>query len=338
MDTLVFRLLVVLFCLVRAGSPLLANAQDDLEVMREAIAREFQRESGDIEVHGLTISESGELLSGVTIDVAVREFGDVTSGKAQHRELLIADGEFAIKKQEISSISLVFSKDGYYSTTWSYNFSRETPRQHPDGVERFEIEAILIRKPDPAPLRQIEGFVRATEYGSVDIVATALSKPAPVPLSGEKLRAWKVRKSAGPALQLEGQVDGQGRFVIEQYTPRGQNYTVDGLRRGWLRVSGGAAGDGFVRFTPEDIPKRPALGLRPMQTAPASGYADSLELGVALGESVVYFFCRIGGHYGKGMVSGKPYVVDGDEGQIAAAKVTVFLNPTGSRDVAYIHH
>ncbi len=97
-------------------------------------------------------------------------------------------------------------------------------------------------------------------------------------------------------------------------------------------------GDGFVRFTPEEVPTRAALGLRSMNQAPADGYADSLELSIARGEAVVYFYCRIGGQYGKGMVSGKPYVVDGDEGRIAVAKVTVFLNPTGLPGVAYTHH
>ena len=211
------------------------------------------------------------------------------------------------------------------------------PRHNPEGTELIQVEIVLTPKPSPAPLRKIEGLF-GLPNGPVDTVATAPSKPAPVPLSGEELRAWKARKSTGPTLSLEGWVGDDGRFAIEEYTPRGQNHTVDGLQHGWLRVSGGAAGDGFVRFVPEEIPTRSALGLRQMLQAPTDGYSSDLELGVALGEEVVYFYCRIGGQYGKGMVSGRPYVVDDDEGPIAAAKVTVFLNPTGSRDVAYIHH
>jgi hypothetical protein len=318
--------------------PSVGAAQEDLNQIRAAVEHEISLESGDIEIRGVLMNASGDSLYGVTIQVEDREYGDVVSRTPPSRETLVADGEFVVSRFGISSVSLVILKDGYYPISWSYNFSPDTPRRIPDGVESFEIEVVLTPKPDPAPLRKIEGFARTAEDGSVERVITAPSEPAPVPLSGEKLRAWKAKKRGGPALQLEGQLDEQGRFVIGHYTPREQNHAVDGLLHGWLRVSSGAVGDGFVRFTPEEIPHRSALGLRSMNEAPADGYADSLELGVALGEEVVYFYCRIGGQYGKGMVSGRPYVVDGDRGPVAAAKVTVFMNPTGSRDVAYVHN
>jgi hypothetical protein len=329
---------ILLTCLTWLWPPTAADAQADLERVREMVAQELQLETGDIEVSGRLTSAKTAFLQDVAIDIEVRELGDVTSGISPRRRVLVADKDFVIMEQQISSISMVFSKDGYYSTTWSYNFSPNTPRRNPDGVEVFELEVVLTPKPVPAPLRKIEGFARTVENGSVEKVITAPSEPAPVPLSGEALRAWKAKRNAGPELMLEGQVDGQGRFVIGQYTPRGQNHTVDGLQQGWLRVSGGAAGDGFVRFNPEEISHRPALGLRSMQEAPVSGYVDALELGTGQGDAVVYFYCRIGGQYGKGMVSGQPYVVEGEDGRVAAAKVTVFLNPTGSRDVSYIHH
>ena len=333
------RIVVVLVPVLCAELLLVGCARHDpKDDLREMIARELQSESGDIEVRGLLRSETGGPLQGVRIDVEVRDFGDVTAGIPPDREMFVADGEFVIKKQGMSSISLVITKDGYYAETWSYNFSSQTPRRFPEGVEIIEVEVVLREKPSPAPLRKIEDFVRATAQGPVDLVTTAPKRPAAVPLRGEELRAWKARSSAGPSFSLEGWVGADGEFVIDGYTPREQNHTVDGLSRGWIRISGGRAGDGFVRFAPEYSGARPVLGLREMSRAPYDGYTDSLELGVTRGEAVVYFFCRVGGLYGKGMVSGQPYVVDGDEGRVAAAKITVFLNPTGSPNVAYVHH
>ena len=122
-----------------------------------------------------------------------------------------------------------------------------------------------------------------------------------------------------------------------EYKPRGQNHFVDGLGLGRIKYSNPVPGDGFVIFDPGEVPFRHKLVFRDMNEAPIDGYSPAIELATSDGPEVVYFSCRIGGHYGKGLVTGRPTVVSEEGGQVAVANVVIYLNRTESRNVAYIH-
>ena len=69
-----------------------------------------------------------------------------------------------------------------------------------------------------------------------------------------------------------------------------------------------------------------------MRIAPRDGYAPVLEFPPDAGDRV-YFYCRIGGMYGKGLVV-RPYLRE-DNGEITAVSVVkILVNPTGETNVA----
>ena len=101
---------------------------------------------------------------------------------------------------------------------------------------------------------------------------------------------------------------------------------------------GSKEGDGFL---PADIGQIPAVfehGFRCLLEAPETGYSQKLDLNPVDGKEKLFFYCRVGGHFGKGVVTNPPLIIESGGRDIAIANVVVFLNPTDSRNVAFIHN
>jgi len=75
-----------------------------------------------------------------------------------------------------------------------------------------------------------------------------------------------------------------------------------------------------------------------MTEAPPDGYQEELALVPESGKENLFFYCRINGLFGKGVVSNPPMVFDGEGVETAVVLTTIYLNPTGSTDVSFLHH
>jgi len=313
---------------------LLACAQENTQTILGQLKEVAASRTGSIDIHGRVISEDGQPLDGVSIDYYSREFGDIVSDKQIVNESQIIDGSFRIKRSDISTINIWVYKQGYYSNRWSFGFDSDSPREYTGGFERVNLEIVLEKKPEPAPLKHIRGILRTDANGPVSVVFT---KQRLLPRTGKVEEEKVMSDFSWPNIYLESDSDTGEELRKTKFLEKGQTHPRDGLARGKIRLSDPDLGDGFVVFDPGEVPARPEIAMRGMNIAPESGYGKDIDVSAQESPSKIYFFCKIHGQYGKGMVSGRPLITEEEGQQVARALILIYLNPTGSRDVAYIH-
>lgn len=331
---LVSRIVLLAVFLVACADQIVGQEHPDQKEMLRQLEQWVETQIGSIDIRGRVVSEDGQPLMGVTVGYIFSEFGDAIGRKEVKREHLTANGDFRIRRRDVSSVDLRIYKEGYYSERWWYGFNEETPRRNPNGFETVEIEVVLEKQARRAPLKKFDGILRADVRGPVSVVEVKRQGSGAAWLwkNGEK------RELDWPHVLLESADTGKDKLSVIEYQPDDQRHKKRGLERGWIRFNDPNPGDGFIVYESGESPVRPEIGMRKMTTAPESGYQENLELATRAGPSKVYFYCKLYGQYGKGMVSGRPFVAVEDERQVARAAILLFLNPTGSRDVSYIHY
>jgi hypothetical protein len=323
------QMLILLFVLVQNS----ACAQEGQGPISKDLLEMVDSQIGSLDIHGRVVSSEGQPLEDVTVLYFFREYGDVLAQHEIDQKRKRVDAEFGIKKKDISSVNLTFLKEGYYSERWSFSFDENTPRTNLGGYERIDIEIVMTERPEPAPLRRFEGALKTDLDGLVSVVEINRQNGRETSLrrNGEQINIkW-------PYLLLDVEVSAGDRFEKTTFLPKGKRTAIDAISGGGIRLSQSDFEDGFIVYDPGDIPVRAELAFRKMIQAPEDGYKLKLEIATAESPRWIYFFCRLNGQYGKGMVSGRPPVVVEDGREVAVARIVVYLNPTGSRDVASVH-
>ena len=289
---------------------------------------------GSVDLSGRVVDSEGTPIKDVTIKYVFRKLQDVLSADEIDYKRIKVDGDFRFKESDISSVHLTFLKEGYYAETWSYGFHPDRRRNNPDGVERIEIEIVLEKQPPSAPLKKYQGILRTASNGPISVVEIERQG------SGEAW-LWKngqKRELSWPYVFL---VAGDGPDMplpLVEFKSEDQRFLKKGLRRGWIEFSDFAEGDGFVVHEQSEHFDRVEIGMRQMTEAPESGYEPRIELSVSESPPKVYFYCKVNGKFGKGMVTGRPIIAIEEDRQVARAAILVYINPTGSRNVSYVHN
>ncbi len=315
-------------------SPVWAQEYPNQEEMLRQLEAWTEMLKGDIDIRGRVVSTNGQPLMDVKVNYYFRKLGDVVARKEIVRESLRADGEFRIERSDISSVNLSFLKPGFYSEQWSFSFNEETPRTNPGGAEIVEIEIVLEKQAERAPLEKRQGILRADTRGPVSVVEVKRqgNRESWLWRNGEK------RDFDWPHVFLVA-AEGYGTALPKSdLEVEGRRYPQKGLEQGWIRFSHPSVGDGFVVYDPGEIPFRPEIAMRGMTEAPDKGYEPSLELAAAESPQKVFFYCRVNGKYGKGMVTGRPIIAVEDDREVARTSILIYLNSEGSRNVSYVHN
>lgn len=290
---------------------------------------------GNVEIRGTVVSRTGVPVDGVKIDYYSRKYGDVFSDNKKNYKTLFIDGKFCVRENDITSIVLWFIAEGYYQQKWSYDVSQHSAK---NGVEKravLDVEIVLIDEPTPAPLKKCSGVLRSDRNGPVQVLKTEMRFRSSAS-STEHNGAG--RGSGLQQIYLDPEIGYGGDIVITNGSSNDEHPMEGRLQRGWIRLNPMGIDDGFVVYEPMVNPSRPELGFREMLKAPVEGYTAELEISAEKGSGIVYFFCRLGGRYGKGLLNAWPLVDTREDPMVASSRIVVFLNPTGSRDVAYIHY
>ena len=326
---------VVISGVMMIASVTTACAQETLDPkMWEQLEAVVDSLTGTIDVRGRVVSADGEPLTDVTVKYFFREFGDVLTGEEIDRKTKKFDGDFRIKQSGVSSVALSVFKEGYYSQNWSFGFDGEVPQDDPSNSGKFDIEFVLEKKAASAPLRKHLGILRADVTGALAVLEVQRQS------SGE---SWLVKNGERrdlkwPHILFETADTGTERLSVVEYVPPDSRHPKPGLERGWIRFNEIDPGDGFVVYEPSMVNvHRPVVGMRGMTTAPETGYSEKLELMTEDGIPMVFFYLRLKGRFGKGMVTGRPFVTEEDGRELARVLVEIYINPTGSRDVGYDH-
>ena len=310
-----------------------ACAQEDQGLISKDLMEAVDSQIGSLDIHGRVVSSKGEPLEDVTVLYFFRDFGDVLAQHEIDQKTKRVDVEFEIKKRDISSVNLTFLKEGFYSERWSFSFGESTPQANPSGYIPIDIEIVMTERPEPAPLHRFEGALKTDLDGLVSVVEIKRQNGRETSLrrNGEQIDIkW-------PYLFLEAQASAADRFEKTTFLPKGRRTAIDVIAGGRILPSQSDVKDGFIVYDPGDVPVRAELAFRKMIQAPDDEYRPELEVATPESPRWIYFFCRLNGQYGKGMVSGMPTVVVEDDREVAVARIVVYLNPTGSRDVSSVH-
>jgi len=308
-----------------------AQETDDQELRR--MERVVEAMTGSIDLRGRVVDRDGNSLTDVTIKYFFREIQDPLSNTEIDYRRMTANGDFQIKKVDISAVHLTILKKGYYSETWSYGFHPDERKQGLQDFERIDVEIVLEKQPASAPLKKYEGILRTALGGPISVVEVKRQG------SGETW-LWKdgeKRELSWLHVKLAADEGDGGGLPAEEFWSKDHRFRKKGLRRGWIRFSDVVEGDGFIIFEPSRIHHWAETGMRSMTEAPEAGYMSDLEVSAEGSPETIYFYCKVNGNYGKGMVSGRPVIAVEEGLQVARAAILIYLNPTGSPNVSYIH-
>jgi hypothetical protein len=294
--------------------------------------------TGTIQVIGSIVDQNGIPVHDVEIEVnAATGFG--VAGSIGSSRINADDGHFQVKRTGVLSIDCLFLKAGFYAERRSFSYSNEAAKSGKKSVTIRDVVVVLHGKPSSAPLEKHEGFLRSDASGPSSVVYTQKLKPSDTPLTAEERIQRKRLNLDRPHFFLDPVIESDGGLSQVNVVIDGVAGARPVLREGRVMFSQPNPGDGFVAaIIPEDY-SRAALGFRWMREAPATGYESDLHLSADsdVGEAKVFFYCRIQGKYGKGVITNTPRILTETGTESAGARMVVFLNPTGSRDVSYLH-
>ena len=283
----------------------------------------FQVCSGTIEVAARITDENGESLSGVSVNAFSTKHGVGGFTTGRKSEQAVADGFFHIRETDICGLTLHFSKPGFYGETVKYSVMRDI--SHIEDVLDLDRVIVLKLRPIPAPMERIEGILKTNVSGPTAVVRLQPGTRYASPVISEKQGGLD---SLGDYCFLNLRIE-YGR--IDSAPRKGQSGGMfDAPKGASLRSSG--SGDGFVLFRPVNEYPIARKAFREMRVAPQGGYIRELEIPPGPGPRV-YFYCFLGGMYGKGYIV-KPTLREEEGESTAVSVVKILLNPKGDRNVA----
>jgi len=296
----------------------------------------FKREqSGDIEVTFHVRSTNGDPLRQVGVFLTESRIGSAM-GDDDEPERFVVDSEITIKKRGVSAIYLTFFKDHYFDERWEYVMSQR-PQEFLGEVYRIEVEIPMTPHPSPAPLKKFEGPFRSDVDGPISVLSVAFEKQPKRVSAQPESNGGARNRFPEPYVYLDASVTDDDQLTSTLFSMKRFPVPKPVLARGSLKMVGSKDGDGFLPAEIGEIPAVFERGFRDLLEAPQTGYSQNLELHPVDGKEKLFFYCRVGGRFGKGAVTNPPLIIESGGRDIAIANVVVFLNPTGSRDVAYIH-
>ena len=308
-----------------------------MNAIDEKVIDDFvQQHAGDIEITFRIRSTYGEPLNRVRVRLT-RSHLSGAMGDEYDPDRFVVDSEFRIKERDVSAVHLFFVKDGYYGERWEYVMS-ERPQEILGEVFRIEVEISMTPHPSPAPLNKYEGPFRSDVDGPISVLSAARMNP-PNRTSSQPESLGGTRSAfPEPYVYLDAEVTDNGQLSSTLFWMKRFPVPKPVLDRGFLKLAGAKDGDGFL---PADIGPIPVIfehGFRKLVEAPQAGYSQVLELYPVDGREKLFFYCRIGGRFGKGAVTNPPLIIESGGRNVAIANVVIFLNPTGSTDVSFLHH
>jgi len=255
------------------------------------------------------------------------------------------DGTFELNLNDVSSISVSFTKREYLPEEWRYSFLTESVNDPSleNGIPPLSVTIVLKERPELADLEYKEELLHCDvgAPGELSMNRYLLFGEIAPPRRADS-RAWAGAEVMS-ALRMECGVDVGGRLWEGEYVFDRRAYKEDyrGVVTSRFSLIGGREGDGLrvVRLEPEYY-RQPSneRAAAEILEAPESGYSPTIEMTGEYRESFMFFVIRVHGVYGKGYVRAHPLIREDDPEGGAYAEVKVWINPTGSRNVATPRH
>ncbi len=315
-----------------------APAQTPAELAADAAVAAAARRDLDarITLSGEVKDDGGRLLQDVEVRIYTVVFdpGAPGASRTESRKERV-DGYFRFTCEPCAELRATFFAPGHHSAELGADYSEKSGAEA--LVEKLHRQVLLRRAGALPQLERFAGRLVVAEGEEEQVLPLAVpASGGPAPLSA--LPAAALPKSAGgvpglPMVRLEvarraggSSTQGSSTQEIATHEIAGKAAVVAPDRP---RLDFGEGG--VVRAPAERDFRAQSLAMR---EAPAEGYSRFLELEAGSGE-IVYFYCRVGGLYGRGSVT--PAVVEETRGgRRVVAHVEIRLNPDGSRNLEAI--
>jgi hypothetical protein len=298
---------------------------------------------GRLNITFTIVDKRGSLVDDVDVDMEWRNlshmpsFVETPANTSEHT----VDGTFVVGLDDVSWIRVSFTKHGYLPEEWQYSFLTESVNDPSleNGMPPSKVTIVLKERPELADMDYREEVLHC------DVGAPGELSMNRYLLFGEIAPPRLAGSSNSPgaevlaSLLLDCEIGRSGRVQGRRYVFDRTSRIVDyfGVERSELTLLGGGEGDGL-----QVVPLAPKYHREPLASvaaaeileAPESGYSPTIELREGYGEYYLFFVIRVHGVYGKGYLQAHPLIKRNEPEGGAYAKVKVWINPTGSRNVA----
>jgi len=284
--------------------------------------------NGRIALSGRVVDQDGNPLSGVTMRVTKTVY---TSNPAEftrdEESEESVDGMFEVSCRECSTINLSFSKPGYYVTSISESLGR-LDGERVDHLTMEDIKVVLEVKPRAVQLFHRSGELLFDSTGVKQVVSLGGRLIGNLPLGPQKT----LSSLDSPYVSLICKTESDGTLA-RRTVPRPGREGLTMVAPSGARLVFATGGDGVVLYEPRTHSPSPSLVFREMREAPLEGYRGEIDFDQLPGNrQTYYFYCRVGGLYGKGAVSA-PLFRSPKNLDEAVSAIGIRLNPDGSRNV-----
>ncbi len=285
--------------------------------------------NGRIEVQGEVVDQDGNPVLGVKAKLRKVTFVEDLNGMSRESESEgTIESEFRFACDWCYSLEVRFLKPGYFPVSRTWSFGRE------DGIAAGEvsIEDIVIvmeEKPVPVKVNPFGGSVALDQAGVTKVLSCGGSSNGSVAVGPEKAEIMQLSRYIYLRADHLAADDSFRRRPVN--TRDGE--TLQRERPAGVSLVLSAPEDGLVVYSPVADSRIADLVFREMREAPETGYKNEIDFdGLSSAGGKVYFYCRIGGLYGKGFVN-DPYFKNTHLRDKVETIVRIRLNPNGSRNV-----
>ncbi len=284
--------------------------------------------NGRIEVQGKVIDQDGNPVLGVTAKVRKVTFVEDLNGISRESESEeTIESEFRFACDWCYSLDVHFLKRGYFPVSRTWSFGRE------DGISAGEISIediaiVMEEKPVPVKVKPFGGSVALDQAGVTKVLSCGGSSNGSVAVGPQKAEISRLSRY----ISLRADLAADGSFRRRPVNTR-EGETLQRERPAGVSLVLSAPEDGLAVYSPIADSRIADLVFREMREAPETGYKNEIEFdGPSSAGGKVYFYCRIGGLYGKGFVN-EPSFKNTHRRDEVETIVRIRLNPNGSRNV-----
>ena len=327
--------------------------KEELRALQKAVEEEAKSENGNFILEGIVVDEEGKPLKDVELTITTHKTIFSPSGflgfdyKTKKRKMKI-DGSFSVRAYKCERVALEFRKKGYFKE--QIRFSILVARGSLPGTQEGElkgntfinrnIRVVMERIGELPKLIRYDSYLEYYSGGKAIIID--LDKGMGDPVDGGRgivevedlLSAVDMNLLPSNSIYLlpvSKALDAKGKII-----PVKDKYGRLFSPRVKLVINDPEGG--FVVHTPLPPQKRKASPIvREMKEAPKEGYVRKIELAPFRGRT--YFYFKIGGKFGKGLVSSPAYERVRKYNPIDSVGVDIklWLNPTGERNVRSLY-
>ena len=315
---------------VRADSSTLdEDTKERIRWMEQALTHE-------IVLSGAVVDKStGAALSGVDVEIRKGIFdpGARLLRRADESNDVVV-GAFRYSCDSCLSMELSFRKKGYHSEKL-HSSSFDTDQE---AIKATRLRVELERRRDPVELDFILEELAVGHGGNAELLSQDSTTAKPTPAKPLVMPQGEEGLEGGPApfLRLRAELDERGALKIQEIQQQQSAATPFGsvvLKPVGAAIDFSQADGGVIPYRPKAA-TRPRI-LREMSEAPAEGYQEGIDLD-ASATVPIFFFCKIGDRYGKGLVEAL-WIEQSAAKTQARALVQIWLNPGGTRSLVSLY-